>query len=129
MDEQNQNIDPVKPVNETQQQPTYAAGTTYAPFAPTNIPTNSLAIVSLVAGILSYVVLPFVGGIIGLITGIMARKEIKASNNTQGGDGMATVGIIISALNIVFSCLFAVCLGAFFIFAIGASGTNGFEGF
>jgi hypothetical protein len=126
MDEQNQNIDPVRPVNETQQPnpvPTYVAPPmTGTPYMPVSVPTNSLAIVSLVSSILSWVFLPLVGGIVGLITGIMARKEIKQGNGAQGGDGMATVGIIVSAINIVIMCLAAACLGAIVVGAIATDG-------
>jgi Domain of unknown function (DUF4190) len=126
MDEQNQNIDPVKPVNEPQQPnpaPTYMAPpVTGAPYAPISVPTNSLAIVSLVSSILSWVFLPLVGGIVGLVTGIMARKEIKQGNGAQGGDGMATVGIIVGAINIVFTCLVITCGGALIFAGIASDG-------
>ncbi|NJM42416.1 MAG: DUF4190 domain-containing protein [Anaerolineae bacterium] len=118
MDEQKPNVDPVKP-----EEPNYIAptpGTTYPTYTPPSVPTNSLAIVSLVSSVISWVFLPFVGGIIGLVTGIMARKEIKQSNGAQGGDGMATVGIIVSAINMVFMCLVAVCVSAVIMGAIAS---------
>ncbi len=55
---------------------------------------NRLAIASLVcscAGIL------FLGvpGILGIIFGFVARSQIRKSNGTQGGDGLALAGIIV----------------------------------
>ena len=124
MDEQNKNIDPVKPVTESQPdpQPTYMAPPTSNMPYVASVPTNSLAIVSLVSSILSWVILPVVGGIVGLITGIMARKEIKLSNGAQGGDGFATVGIIVSAINIVVMCLAITCLGGLIFAGITSDG-------
>jgi Domain of unknown function (DUF4190) len=56
--------------------------------------TNGLAIASLVcscAGIL------FLGvpGILGIIFGFVARSQIRKSNGTQGGEGLALAGIIV----------------------------------
>ena len=45
-----------------------------------NVPVrqnSSLAIISLVAGILGWTLLPFVGSIAAIVTGHMARKEIR----------------------------------------------------
>ena len=49
---------------------------------PNQLPvtTSPWSIVSLISGISSYLVLPFLGGIIALITGYVARREIKSSN-------------------------------------------------
>ena len=129
MDEQNQNPspadEPTQPMQQPNPDPIYGnspAPTATPSYMPISVPTNSLAIVSLVSSILSWVLLPFVGGIIGLVTGIMARKEIKLSNGAQGGDGLAVTGIIVGALNIVFMCLAAVCFGVFIVTLITTDG-------
>ena len=130
MDEQNQDnqnnqdLNPVKPVDGAQSNPppTYMAPPTSNMPYVASVPTNSLAIVSLVSSILSWVILPVVGGIVGLITGIMARKEIKQSNGAQGGDGFATVGIIVSAINIVVMCLAITCIGGLIFAGIASKG-------
>jgi hypothetical protein len=57
--------------------------------------TSSLAIVSLVAGILGWSLLPLVGTLAAIITGHMARKEIRASAGTLEGDGLAVAGLIL----------------------------------
>jgi hypothetical protein len=126
MDEQKPNVDPVKPGDDAQQinpEPTYVSPSiSNAPYAPVSLPTNSLAIVSLVSSILSFVFLWFVGGIIAVVTGIMSRKEIKQSGGAQGGDGMASVGIIVGAINIVFCCLVMVCVGGLIMAGIASEG-------
>ena len=72
----------------------------YAP-AP---PTNTMAIVSLVASIVSWVFIPIIAAIVGVITGHMARHEIKNSYGAQGGDGLALAGLIVSYLNLATYC-------------------------
>ncbi len=42
-----------------------------------------------------------IGGLIGLVLGIVARKQIAASGGRQTGDGVALTAIIIGAFIIV----------------------------
>ena len=72
-------------------------------------PNNTLAIVSLVSGILGFLILYGIGGIAAIITGYMAKKEIKESATPQGGDGMATAGLILGYANLVL-CLLPICV-------------------
>ena len=53
-----------------------------------------MAIVSVVSGVLSWVMLPFIGGVVAIITGHMARTEIKNNPGMQG-DGLAIIGLIL----------------------------------
>ena len=64
-----------------------------------------MAIVSLVLGIISWVALPLLGAIGAIITGHMARREIKQSFGSQSGDTLALVGLILGYLNLVVSCM------------------------
>jgi hypothetical protein len=73
----------------------------YAP-AP---PTNRLAVISLVSGILSWFLFPVIGALVAIVTGHMARREIKNSFGTQSGDGLAIAGLIIGYINLVLSCV------------------------
>ena len=57
--------------------------------------TNGLAIASLVTSLVCF-------GFVGLILGIVASNQIKNSNGTQTGQGMATAGIIIGAISTLF---------------------------
>lgn len=56
---------------------------------------SSLAIVSLIAGIIGWTIVPFIGSIVAVITGHLAKKEIRESGGTMSGDGMALAGLIL----------------------------------
>lgn len=62
---------------------------------PPTTRTSTLAVVSLVAGILGWSLLPLIGTVAAIITGHMARKEIRASAGTVDGDGLAIAGLIL----------------------------------
>lgn len=72
-------------------------------YAP-NPPTNTWAIVSLVSSIVGWVFFPIIGGLVGIVTGHMARREIQASLGAQSGDGLAIAGLIIGYLNLLTYC-------------------------
>ena len=57
--------------------------------------TSALAVVSLVTGIASWTVLPFVASIVAIITGHMARAEIRRRPTELEGDGLALTGLIL----------------------------------
>jgi hypothetical protein len=63
--------------------------------------SSTLALVSLIAGITGWTVLPFIGAIVAIITGHMAKSEISKSGGTVTGGGMATIGLILGYLAIV----------------------------
>lgn len=69
---------------------------------------NTLAIVSLVLGILCCV--PF-AGIGAIVTGVIARNQIAASGGQQKGAELAMVGIVLGALGIALG-LFGFIAGA-----------------
>ena len=58
-------------------------------------PNSQLAIASLVSGILGWTLVPFIGTLVAIITGHMARSEIRRSNGQLGGDGMAIAGLVL----------------------------------
>jgi hypothetical protein len=69
----------------------YGAGTPYG-----QIPlkkTNGLAVAALVCGCTGF--LFFIPGILAVIFGFIARKQITRANGLQKGDGMAIAGIIL----------------------------------
>ena len=57
--------------------------------------TSALAVVSLVMGIASWTVLPFVASIVAIITGHMARAEIRRRQHELEGDGLAVTGLVL----------------------------------
>ena len=59
------------------------------------IPNSTLAVVSVVSGVLSWVLLPLIGAIVAVITGHMARNEIRNANGRLAGSGLATIGLIL----------------------------------
>ncbi|MHC5078085.1 MAG: DUF4190 domain-containing protein, partial [Planctomycetota bacterium] len=63
--------------------------------------TSDLALYSLIAGVLSYVILPFVGAIAAVIMGHMALGEIKRSGGALGGRGMAVGGLVLGYIQIL----------------------------
>ena len=82
--------------------------------APLETTTSTLAIVSLVSGIFSWILLPFIGAIVAIITGHMAKNEIKSSNGLLAGDGLATAGLVLGYLQIALSvcgiCVFVILM-------------------
>lgn len=88
---------------------------------PPTKPNSNMAIASLVLGILGWSLIPGLASIAAIITGHMAKKEIKASIDQLGGDGMATAGLVMGyasiAIGICVFCLFIVLpiLGLFTI--------------
>lgn len=83
-------------------------------YAPSVVPNSPLAIASLVSGIVTWVMLPFVAAIVAIVTGHMARNEIRRSGGRVTGDGMAIVGMILGYTQIAL-----IFLGAcFFLFVV-----------
>jgi uncharacterized protein DUF4190 len=60
--------------------------------------TNSLAIASLVTGILAWVACPLLGAILAIIFGHVARGQIKQSG--EAGGGMAVAGLVLGYVNL-----------------------------
>jgi hypothetical protein len=80
--------------------------------------TSTNATISLIAGILGLTFLPTIGSIVAVITGMSARKEIRAaqaSGMTMGGEGMATAGLVMGWIGIGLSVLACCILALVFI--------------
>jgi uncharacterized protein involved in response to NO len=81
-------------------------------YTPTPAPvtkTSTMAIISLIAGITGWSILPFLGSIVAIITGHMAQSEIKKSGGKITGKGMAVAGLILGYLSIALGlCLICV---------------------
>jgi hypothetical protein len=61
--------------------------------------TNSSAVAALVFGIISWFLCPFVGGVLAIILGHIARGQIRRSG--EGGGGMATAGLVLGYIHVV----------------------------
>jgi hypothetical protein len=83
--------------------------------------TSTLAIISLVAGIATWLIVPILGAIVAIITGNMARRDIAASNGTLTGNGLAVTGLVLGYAQIFLLVipLFMICLLALLGPAIG----------
>ena len=94
----------------------------YTPAAGTR--TNTLAVVSLVTGIGSFFahIVPGIGGftvsLIAIITGYMARQQIKQTG--ERGMGMATAGMVIGAIHLALIGLLVIVV-LFLIFVLGVA--------
>ena len=62
---------------------------------------SSLAVISLIAGILGWTLLPFLGSVAAIITGHMARAEIRRDPERLLGDGMAVAGLVLGWASVV----------------------------
>ena len=82
-----------------------------------NVPvrsTSATAIISLVFGIICWVGIPFIGAIVAVICGHVARGEIRrAPPGSIEGDGMAVAGLILGYAHLA---LFALVIFTFFVF-------------
>ncbi|MEO6799216.1 MAG: DUF4190 domain-containing protein [Rhodanobacter sp.] len=90
--------------------------TSYRPAAP----TSTLAVVSMVFGILGWCVLPFVGAIVAIICGHLARSEIRNSHPDRRaeGDGMAIAGLVLGYTQLALCILAVFMLVAFLAFGV-----------
>lgn len=57
--------------------------------------TSNLAVVCLISGILGWCLLPLIGSIVAIVTGHMARSEIRRAPERLEGDGLALAGLIL----------------------------------
>ena len=69
--------------------------------SPAELPTSTLAIISLISGIVGIFFLPVIGGIAAIVTGNMARKETHSFPPTHAGDGLATAGMVMGWLSLL----------------------------
>ncbi|HUX70072.1 MAG TPA: DUF4190 domain-containing protein [Cellulomonadaceae bacterium] len=74
-------------------------------------PTNVAAIVSLVAGICGFNVLPFVGSVIAVVAGHRARAQIARTG--ENGGRLATVGLWLGYVGLVLVVAIVVLFIAF----------------
>jgi hypothetical protein len=85
--------------------------------APPVKPNSNMALASLILGILGWTVIPTIGSIGAIITGHMAKNEIRNSMGALGGDGMATAGLVLGYANIAIGV--CICLAVAGMLAMG----------
>ncbi len=112
-----------QPTTSTYGQPAYGtpnAGYGYGGGYIAPARTNVLAIISLVASLVGFVlILPVVGSIAGVIMGHISLKQIK--DRGERGRGMALAGVIIGYVTLLFVILFVIGISIL----IASAGTSG----
>lgn len=63
--------------------------------------TNTLALVSLICGVLGWFMAPVLASIVAVVTGHMARKQIRESGGREDGDGLAIGGLVLGYASLV----------------------------
>ena len=86
---------------------------------PPTKPSSNMALASMVLGILGWTILPGLASIAAIITGHMAKKEIKGSMGQLGGDGLATAGLVMGYASV--AIVLCVCLAMAGMMAFGLS--------
>jgi membrane protease YdiL (CAAX protease family) len=97
-----------------------APGYYYEPPQAQKQSVNGFAIASMVLGI---VWIYWIGSILALVFGYMARKQIDASNGREGGRGMAVAGIVLGWIGIGFIAIF---IGIVMLKVVGRSTSSQF---
>lgn len=87
----------------------YGAAPAYGGYAAAK--TNTLAVVSLVSSLVGFFVIPFIGSIVGIITGHMSLGQIKQTG--EQGRGLALAGLIVGYVGLGFVLLGLVIFLAF----------------
>ncbi len=82
----------------------------YQKNSPVEKTTSILAILSTISGAASFLFIPFIGAIAALITGYMAKNEIKKSNGMVEGEDFATAGIVMGYINLGLSLMVCVLI-------------------
>jgi len=95
---------PPAPISEWQNQE-LGANTPFQPPGATGGQDQTLAIVSLVCGILGILCCGLLTGIPAIITGYMAKNNADSNPNQYGGRGLAVAGMIMGGISILFSIL------------------------
>lgn len=85
--------------------------------------TSSTAIISLVSGILAWIMLPIIGAIVAIICGHVARAEIRRMPlGSIEGDGMAVAGLVLGWLQLILCLLGIMAVVTLVAFGFGIAG-------
>ncbi len=86
-------------------------------------PTSGFAIVSLICSIASWFLLPFIGGVLAVIFGHIARQEIRRSRGQKRGNGLLLAGLVIGYIHIAV----AIVVGVVFLWLVIAFASDGYR--
>ena len=76
--------------------------------------TSVSAVVSLIFVILGWTLLPFIGSLVAIVSGHMARSQIRQANGALDGDGLAVAGLVMGYLVIGLAILSIIAIVLFF---------------
>lgn len=86
-----------------------------------------MAIISLVASIAGLTIFPTMGSIIGVITGHLARRDMRAAPGRYSGEGIALAGLVLGWIGVGLGVL-GICVAVGF-FALWLGGVLAFMNF
>lgn len=89
---------------------------------------NSMALTSMILGILSFLCGGLLTGIPAIIFGHIARKQFRNSAIPQSGQGMATTGLILGYIATVISLLVLIGYVIVIVMAVNSSDPSSFSG-
>jgi hypothetical protein len=88
------------------------------------LPTDGMAVASLIMGVVSFVFCPLLAAALAIIFGYVAKGNIRNSGGTLGGDGMATFGIVLGFINLAVTALVIIIV---IIAVVAGTHTNGWS--
>ena len=88
--------------------------------------TSVWAVVSLIMGIANFVGFGFFGAVIALITGYVAKNEIRDGNDLIEGERLASAGVILGWIGLGLSALVICLLVALFVLGFAGTALFGF---
>ena len=103
---------------------TYPPSMEQQPYQPLH-KDSTMAIISLISGICAYIFLPFIGSLAAIILGHLAKKEIRESNGTITGNGMATAGLVLGYIQLALIVL--IIIGIILLVAFSPNISNIFS--
>lgn len=102
--------------------PTPTAPQTTAPpgVAPVarSVPTDGLAVASLVLSIVSFLFCPIVAAVLGIIFGYISQRNIEESGGALGGDQLAMAGIIVGWVHLGLVLLAGIVFTILIVFGV-----------
>lgn len=63
---------------------------------------NDLALISIAGGVLSWIMFPVAGAVVGIVAGHMARAKIRQTG--EDGDLFAIIGMVLGYVHILATC-------------------------
>jgi hypothetical protein len=75
---------------------------------------STMAVVSLIAGIAGWTLIPMLGSLVAIGVGWQALREIRASEGRLRGNALAVIGIVLGMVPMLLLCF------VFFLVTIGA---------